>query len=91
MAIPAAFWITVNMTGPASGTVPGQATTFQIVTPWGQTQPCYTFTEALNVAFNFSSVESGKMGNYFNLGITNGLVTGSQTVPTSANLIQGTP
>lgn len=85
---PATFYIAVNLSGPDNGTVPGQATTFQLVTPWGQTSQCYSWTEAVHQAFEWNSRFSGSMGAYFQTGQTNNLVTASQTVPVSADFVQ---
>lgn len=84
---PAAFYITVNLTGPASGVVPGQATTFQLVAPWGQTSQCYSWTEALHQCFDWNSRFTGRMGAFFLSGATNNLTTTSATVPVSANYL----
>lgn len=83
------FYMSVNLAG--SPTNPNQATSFQIVTPWGQTSTCSTWEEAVNEAFFRNSRWSGKMGNYFTAGTTNGISTGSVTAPTSANDINSTP
>jgi hypothetical protein len=58
-----------------SPTNPIQATTYQIVTPWGQTSLCTTLEEALTQAFQRHSRFTGKMGTYFASGTTNGLST----------------
>jgi hypothetical protein len=85
MAITA--YIQINFGG--SPTNPAQAATFQLVTPWGQTQTCTTWEEAVTQAFQRHSRYTGKMGNYFLTGTTNGLsssISGSAT----ANDIVGT-
>lgn len=83
------FYMSVNLGG--APTNPNQASTYQIVTPWGQTVAASTWEEAVNEAFFRNSRWSGKMGNYFNSGTTNGISTASQTVPISANDINSTP
>jgi hypothetical protein len=83
------FYISVNLSGSVAN--PVNSSTFQIVTPWGQTSACYSWEEAVNQAFFRNSRVSGRMGQYFNSQTTNGLTTGSQTVPTTANDIIGSP
>jgi hypothetical protein len=83
------FYMSVNLGGSPAN--PGQASSFQIVTPWGQTQACTTWEEAVNQAFFRNSRWSGRMGQYFANTTTNGIATGSQTVPTSASDIDSTP
>jgi hypothetical protein len=82
------FYMQVNLGG--GPTNPGQATTYQIVTPWGQTATCYTWEEAVNQAFGRSSKNSGRQGNYFEAGTTNGLTT-NVSGSMSANDINSTP
>lgn len=89
MAINTAY-IQVNFGG--SPTNPNQATTFQFVTPWGQTAVCSTWEEAVNEAFFRNSRWSGKMGNYFNSGTINGAgYPGSLAGSATANDINSTP
>jgi hypothetical protein len=85
------FYIGVICTYPAGATQIGQATTYQVVTPWGQSTACYSFGDALNQAMGAGSTESGAIGNFLNNGVTRGLVTGSVTVPTSAAYFQALP
>lgn len=80
------FCITVNLGG--NPTNPGQATTYQFVTPWGQTDPNVSWEGAINQAFRIGSLHTGRQGMYFTSGLTNGLATSSQTAPTSATPIR---
>jgi len=87
------FSVLVHMTFPGGATQVGQATTFQVITPWGQTVACYNFFEAVNDAFNGKGGTpfTGRMGNYFLNGTVNG-ASGSGTAPfTSANAFENTP
>jgi hypothetical protein len=83
------FYISVNLSGSVAN--PLNSSSFQIVTPWGQTGACSTWAEAVNQAFFRNSQVSGRMGQYFNTQTTNGLTTSSQTVPLTANDIVGNP
>jgi hypothetical protein len=89
------FYVTFVCTYPAGATQVGQYTTIQAVTPWGQSTPCYTIREALMQAMMDGgpggSEDSGPMGNYMNNGVTRGLSTNSQTVPSAASYFQTTP
>jgi hypothetical protein len=85
------FYLTVTCTYPAGATQIGQASTFTLVTPWGQSTPCYNLLDALNQMVAGGSVYSGQMWNYLNNGVTRGLTTTSATVPVSATLFQQPP
>lgn len=88
----AAFYITINMVYPAGATQIGQATTYQVVTPWGQSTACICMDDAFNQVVSSGSQYSGQMGNYLNNGVTRGLVTaGGATVPSSASYFQALP
>ena len=82
------FYMQVNLGG--SPTNPGQATTFQIVTPWGQTVATPVWEDAVNEAFFRYGRQTGRMGNYFNLNTNNGLST-TCSGSMSANDINSTP
>lgn len=81
-----AFYMTVNLLG--NPTNPGQATGFQIVTPWGQTDYSLNWPTVTNQAFHIGSFHTGRQGMYFTSGITNGVATSSQLVPISATPIR---
>lgn len=86
------FYLTVACTYPAGATQIGQASTYQIITPWGQSTQCINFLDALNQMVAAGSVYSGQMWNYFANGVTRGLVTtGGATVPSSATPFQQPP
>jgi len=87
------FSIAVLMTGPAGATFAGQATTFQLVTPWGSSDICYSWPEVLLQlqSTKGGSADSGKMGNYFNLGTTNGISGSGIAPPLTATLWTSTP
>lgn len=87
MAVSTAY-MQINFGGSPAN--PGQATTFQIVTPWGQTVAAASWDEAINEAFFRNSRFSGKMGAYFNAGTTNGLTT-TVSGTMSANDINSSP
>ena len=88
MAITA--YIQLNFQGTI--TYPGQATGFQLVAPWGASQYCESFEEAVCQIFEKAGnrYAGGRIGNYFLAGTTNGLsstITGTAT----ANDIGGSP
>jgi hypothetical protein len=85
------FYITVHCVYPPGATQIEQATTYQIVTPWGQSTQCMNFMDALNQMVAAGSTYSGQMWNYMNNGITRGLTTNSQTVPNTASYFQAAP
>jgi len=91
MAASTAFYLTVLCTYPPGATQVGQATTYQIVAPWGQTTPCYSFGDAFNQLLGSGGMDSGWLGNYLNFGTTRGLTTTSATVPTGASYFQTSP
>jgi hypothetical protein len=66
------FPILVNLGG--SPNSPSQAKWYQLVTPWGQSQQCTTWNEAVNQAFFRNSHQTGRMGQYFLNNIINGAV-----------------
>jgi hypothetical protein len=76
--------------GGATGSNPNQAQTWQIVTPWGQSNVCYSWEEAVNEVI-LRSRFSGVMGNYFNNSTTNGTSGSGTAPPLSANNINTTP
>lgn len=90
-AASAAFYITFVMTYPPGATQIGQATTYQIITPWGQSTQCMSILDAMNQMVAAGSAASGQMWNYLNNGVTRGLATGGGTVPTSATYFQQPP
>lgn len=91
MAASASFYLTINCVYPAGATQIGQATTYQVVTPWGQSTACICLDDALNQVVASGSQYSGQMGNYLNNGVTRGLTTTSATVPVSASYFQALP
>lgn len=80
------FCMTVNLLG--SPNHPYQAQMFQIVAPWGQTDYAHIWEGAVEQVLHIGSKTSGRMGMYWQQGLTNGLVTASLTAPTSANPIR---
>lgn len=89
----AQFVLAIITTG---GVVPGNFSTIQIVTPWGQSGQCYSLDSAFTAAFEQpGSTSSGRMGAYFQSGVTDGLASNpiamvplsaypiSQTIPTA--------
>lgn len=92
MAASATFYITVAMTYPPGATQIDQATTYQVITPWGQSTQCMNLLDAFNQMVTSASAYSGQMWNYINNGVTRGLVTtGGATVPQSASYFQALP
>jgi hypothetical protein len=85
------FYLTVTCTYPAGATQIGQATTYQLITPWGQSTPCLNLLDALNQMVAAGSAYSGQMWNYLFNGVTRGLTTTSATVPVSATYFQQVP
>lgn len=67
------FFIQVNLQG--NPTNPGQASAYQLVAPWGQTDYCWPWESAVQQLFLIGSKHSGRMGMYFQLGTTNGHTT----------------
>lgn len=72
--------------GAGTPTAPVQAGTYQAVAPWGQTQACTTWEEAVNQLFRHSRY-TGKQGNYWNTGTTNGLSTSISGTATANDII----
>lgn len=92
LAASASFYITVSMTYPAGASQIGQATTYQVITPWGQSTACIALGDAFKQMVSSGSAYSGQLGNFLNNGVTRGLVTtGGATVPTSASYFQALP
>ena len=90
MANLSSFNLTVNLSGSVAN--PINSNTYQIVTPWGATDVCYSWQQCLNqLCGKGGSIHSGRMGQFWNAQITNGLTTSSQTAPVSANLFSTTP
>jgi hypothetical protein len=85
------FYITVHCTYPAGATQIDQATTYQVVTPWGQSTQCISLLDAFNQMIGSASSYSGQMWNYINFGITRGLATTGATVPNTASYFQALP
>lgn len=90
-AASASFYLTINCTYPPGATQIAQASTYQLVTPWGQSTACIDIDDAFNQAFGSASSSSGQMWNYLNNGVTRGLTTTSATVPVSASYFQALP
>jgi hypothetical protein len=86
-----AFYITINLgpslttasPAPTSYSNPGNAATYQILTPWGATTFCENFYDALDQAFRRAgSPWSGRMGVYFQTSTTAATYnTSSQSAP----------
>ncbi|HTD17824.1 MAG TPA: hypothetical protein VK673_21755 [Chthoniobacterales bacterium] len=55
---------------------PGNFQTFQIISPWGQTQAALVWEEAWNQLFRsgqpYGNIDVGRLGNYLDLGVVNG-------------------
>jgi len=80
------------MSGPGGATQVGQATTYQIVTPWGSSDVCYSFRECLlQLCHKGGSEDSGRMGNFFNNGTTNGISGSGIAPPLTATAWSATP
>lgn len=87
MAITA--YIQLNFNGTITN--PGQATSFQLVAPWGASQLCTNFQDAWQQIFEKSGSQyTGRLGNYMSAGTTNGLST-TITGTATASDIGGTP
>ena len=82
-------YIQINFGGAITN--PGQATTFQLVAPWGASQACSTLKEAVDQVFEKSgTMTTGRKGNYMLAGTTNGLTSNISGTAT-ANDIGGSP
>lgn len=67
------FYIQVDLGG--NPTTPNMATSYLIHTPWGDTDACDVWEEAVNQAFHVGSKESGRQGMYFKQALTNNVTT----------------
>lgn len=85
------FYITVHCNYPAGATQIDQATTYQVVTPWGQSTLCYNLLDALNQMVASGSAYSGQMGNYLINGVTRNSTIVSRSVPDTAAYFQALP
>jgi hypothetical protein len=96
MAAISNFYMTVNISSvvgtPTAATNPINAATFQIVTPWGSSDVCFSWQECLNqLMHQGGSPTSGRMGQFWAAQTGNGLTTSSQTVPLASNIWSTTP
>lgn len=73
---------TIYVAANGNPAVIGSASGFQFYTPWGSSDSATVWEEAHNQAFTIGSIDSGRQGMFFNLGLQN--FSGTPTLPTVA-------
>ena len=90
MANLSSFALTVNLSGSVAN--PINSNTFQIVTPWGATDVCYSWQECINqLMHKGGSPVTGRMGQFWSAQTLNGATGSGPASYTTANIWSTTP